>query len=189
MEQEKVIQIRDLKVYYKQHRKNIFSKKRRLQVLKGVSIDVFEGEILGLAGESGCGKSTLAKAIVGMNKDIEGVINLKYSDTQMVFQDPYSSLNPSKKIGWLLEERSVCADETGARCARRNCWIHTVSTRLLTLQHASRKRGVEGMKEMDFQAKYTGDYDNEIGILGRNINFWNNYIFYHLAKSRTHISR
>lgn len=104
MEQEKVIQIRDLKVYYKQHRKNIFSKKRRHQVLKGVSIDVFEGEILGLAGESGCGKSTLAKAIVGMNKDIEGEINLKYSDTQMVFQDPYSSLNPSKKIGWLLEE-------------------------------------------------------------------------------------
>ena len=56
--------------------------------------------------------------------------------------------------GWLLEERSVCADETGARCARRNYWIHTVSTRLLTLQHASRKRGVEGMKEMDFLTRY-----------------------------------
>ena len=56
--------------------------------------------------------------------------------------------------GWLLEERSVCADETGARCARRNYWIHTVSTRLLTLQHASRKRGVEGMKEMDFLTQY-----------------------------------
>ena len=104
MEQEKVIQIKDLKVYYKNHKRTIFGKNRKKQVIKGVSIDVYEGEILGIAGESGCGKSTLAKAIVGMNKDIEGLINLKYSDTQMVFQDPYSSLNPSKKIGWLLEE-------------------------------------------------------------------------------------
>ncbi len=56
--------------------------------------------------------------------------------------------------GWLLEERAVCADETGARCAKRNYWIHTVSTRLLALQHASRKRGVEGMKEMDFLTQY-----------------------------------
>ncbi|WP_408071633.1 ABC transporter ATP-binding protein [Butyrivibrio sp. JL13D10] len=111
MEQEKVIQIKDLKVYYKNHKRTIFGKNRKNQVIKGVSIDVYEGEILGIAGESGCGKSTLAKAIVGMNKDIEGVINLKYSDTQMVFQDPYSSLNPSKKIGWLLEE-PLRADKT-----------------------------------------------------------------------------
>ena len=104
MEQEKVIQIKELKVYYKNHRKSPFSKKRKKQVLKGISLDVYEGEILGIAGESGCGKSTLAKAIVGMNKDIEGEISVKYTDTQMVFQDPYSSLNPSKKIGWLLEE-------------------------------------------------------------------------------------
>ncbi len=104
MEQEKVIQIKDLNVYYKNHKKSPLQKNRRVQVLKGVSLDVYEGEILGLAGESGCGKSTLAKTIVGMNKDYEGELIQKYSDAQMVFQDPYSSLNPSKKIGWLLEE-------------------------------------------------------------------------------------
>lgn len=104
MEQEKVIQIKNLKVYYKNSKKKLFSHRSKVQVLKGITLDVYEGEILGIAGESGCGKSTLAKAIVGMNKDIEGEIHLKYSDTQMVFQDPYSSLNPSKKIGWLLEE-------------------------------------------------------------------------------------
>ncbi len=104
MEQEKVIQIKDLNVYYKKHKKSPFSKTKKNHVLKGVSLDVFEGEILGLAGESGCGKSTLAKAIVGMNKDFTGEITQKYSDAQMVFQDPYSSLNPSKKIGWLMEE-------------------------------------------------------------------------------------
>lgn len=104
MEQEKVIQAKNLKVYYKDHKKNPLSKNHRKQVLKGVSLDIYEGEIIGVAGESGCGKSTLAKAIVGMNKDIEGELIQKYSDPQMVFQDPYSSLNPTKKIGWLLEE-------------------------------------------------------------------------------------
>lgn len=104
MEQEKVIQAKNLKVYYKDHKKNPLSKDHRKQVLKGVSLDIYEGEIIGVAGESGCGKSTLAKAIVGMNKDIEGELIQKYSDPQMVFQDPYSSLNPTKKIGWLLEE-------------------------------------------------------------------------------------
>ena len=111
MEQEKVIQAKDLKVYYKNHKKNPLSRDRRMQVLKGVSLDIYEGEIIGVAGESGCGKSTLAKAIVGMNKDIEGELIQKYSDPQMVFQDPYSSLNPTKKIGWLLEE-PLKADKT-----------------------------------------------------------------------------
>lgn len=104
MDKEKVITIKDLNVYYKNHKKSPFSKTRKNHVLKGVNLDVYEGEILGLAGESGCGKSTLAKTIVGMNRDYTGELVQKYSDAQMVFQDPYSSLNPSKKIGWLMEE-------------------------------------------------------------------------------------
>ncbi len=104
MGQEKVIEIKNLNVYYKNHKKTLIAGNRKDHVLKGVNLDVYEGEILGLAGESGCGKSTLAKAIVGMNKDITGEIIQKYSDPQMVFQDPYSSLNPSKTIGWLFEE-------------------------------------------------------------------------------------
>ena len=62
------------------------------------------GEIVGLVGESGCGKSTLGKSILGMVKDTEGSI-IHYSEhPQMVFQDPYGSLNPSKKVGWIIEE-------------------------------------------------------------------------------------
>ena len=63
-----------------------------------------EGEVLAIAGESGSGKSTLARAIVGINKDYTGQIWQKYGQPQMVFQDPYSSLNPAKKVGWLLAE-------------------------------------------------------------------------------------
>lgn len=73
-------------------------------VLKDVSFEMKRGEILGLVGESGCGKTSLAKAILGMQKQYDGKIVLDCPNPQMVFQDPYSSLNPSKKIGWILEE-------------------------------------------------------------------------------------
>ena len=73
-------------------------------VLKGISFEVRENEILGLVGESGCGKSTLSKAILGFVKVSQGEIVHHTKMPQMIFQDPYSSLNPKKKIGWILEE-------------------------------------------------------------------------------------
>ena len=81
---------------------NVFYGKK--QALFDVSFCVREGEILGIAGESGCGKSTLARTIVGMNRQYTGSLTLSTDDPQMVFQDPYGSLNPSKRIGWLLRE-------------------------------------------------------------------------------------
>lgn len=62
------------------------------------------GEILGIVGESGCGKSTLVKSILGIVKAQSGEIHHDSYHPQMVFQDPYSSLNPVKKVGWILEE-------------------------------------------------------------------------------------
>ena len=53
---------------------------------------------------SGCGKTSLSKAILGMNRSIRGEIVSNTTRPQMVFQDPYSSLNPAKTIGWLLQE-------------------------------------------------------------------------------------
>ncbi len=78
--------------------------KKKKQVLKDVTFSMKEGEILGLVGESGCGKSTLAKVILGFVKDIEGTVDRGTDQMQMIFQDPYGSLNPRKKIGWILEE-------------------------------------------------------------------------------------
>ena len=104
MEETKVLKVSHLDVFYKNRKRKLFSGKKKVQALFDVSFDMDEGEVLAIAGESGCGKSTLARAIVGINKDYEGTMWQKYEGPQMVFQDPYNSLNPSKKIGWLLEE-------------------------------------------------------------------------------------
>ena len=104
MSNDVVLRVSDLNVFYKNRKRKLFSKKKKIQALFDVNLTMEEGEVLAIAGESGSGKSTLARAIVGINKDYTGEIWQKYDQPQMVFQDPYSSLNPSKKIGWLLEE-------------------------------------------------------------------------------------
>lgn len=79
-------------------------RKRGQRVVWNADFEIYSGESLGLVGESGCGKTSLSKAILGMNRHIEGEIVHNSVRPQMVFQDPYSSLNPAKTIGWLLQE-------------------------------------------------------------------------------------
>ena len=98
-----ILTVRNVNVSYKNQKKNIFSKTTYQHVLKDVSFEMKEGEILGLVGESGCGKSTLAKAILGLVPYTGEIVHAS-KFPQMVFQDPYGSLNPSKTIGWIMEE-------------------------------------------------------------------------------------
>lgn len=91
-----ILEVKNVSSYY--------GTRERKQVLRNVTFSLEEGEVLGLVGESGCGKTTLCKAILGFLKDYEGEIIHGSEHPQMVFQDPYSSLNPARKIGWIMEE-------------------------------------------------------------------------------------
>ena len=94
---EPVLEVEHVSASYREGRKE-------QQVLKDIDFTVRENEILGLVGESGCGKTTLSKAILGFVKVQEGQIIHHTGKPQMIFQDPYSSLNPGKRVGWILEE-------------------------------------------------------------------------------------
>ena len=99
---DKVLEVRDLNVWYRPS--GAIRRKRMVQVLHDVSFDLYRGEILGVVGESGSGKSTLAKTILGMVPDYTGTYTHYTKRPQMVFQDPSSSLNPGRTVGWILEE-------------------------------------------------------------------------------------
>lgn len=114
-----LIEIKNLYVEYNT-KKGIFGLEQTVHAVNGVSLDVQKGQILAIAGESGCGKSTLAKAIMMLVKSSNGsiclddvdILNLSkqydfkeyYKKVQMIFQNPYSSLNPKMKIGEILRE-------------------------------------------------------------------------------------
>lgn len=114
-----LLEIKNLNVTY-QTKKGLIDKIQTVHAVNNVSLDIQKGEILAIAGESGCGKSTLAKAIMKLVQSDSGeillngenVLNLKhnkdlkkfYQKVQMIFQNPYSSLNPKMKIGEILKE-------------------------------------------------------------------------------------
>lgn len=117
--QEPLLSIKGLKTYYP-IRKGVFSRKSGyVKAVDGVDLTIYPKETLGLVGESGCGKSTVGKTIIRLEKATDGhiifdnkdIMKLSGSDfqkvrpnLQMVFQDPYSSLNPRRSIGSILQE-------------------------------------------------------------------------------------
>jgi dipeptide transport system ATP-binding protein len=109
---KKLLRINALQKYYQTN--NLFGGKNTIKAVDGVSLEVEEGTTLGIVGESGCGKSSLAKTILGIEELTAGSIYIgdqnlssidrsqKCSLIQMIFQDPYNSLNPRKKAWELI---------------------------------------------------------------------------------------
>ena len=99
-----ILEIKNLNSFYDRRTGGIFGEKQRVQILHDVSFSILPGETVALVGESGSGKTTLCKAILGMLSDYTGEVIHRSQRPQMVFQDPFSSLNPAHTIGWILEE-------------------------------------------------------------------------------------
>jgi oligopeptide/dipeptide ABC transporter ATP-binding protein len=116
---EALLSVRNLKKYYPIKRGLLQLTVGNVKAIDGISFDVFKGETLGLVGESGCGKTTTARVILQLQRPTAGKITLEGRDLsslkgeelrrirprmQIVFQNPYSSLNPRRTIGQTLTE-------------------------------------------------------------------------------------
>ncbi len=123
-----LLQVRDLEVRYAGRRRG----DPQVQAVQGVSLQVDRGETLGLVGESGSGKSTIGNAVLGLVPVTSGRILFEGRDItsaaprerralgrhlQVVFQDPYGSLNPSRSIGQTLTEPLRLVQRTGRAAA------------------------------------------------------------------------
>src|SRR5256714_6750645 len=113
-----LLEVRNLVKIYSDE--GIFGQARReVPAVKGVSLDIFAGETLGLVGESGCGKSTLGRMILRLIDPTSGSIRFASEDVlaaspvrmrqlrrdmQIVFQDPFASLNPRMRVFEILRE-------------------------------------------------------------------------------------
>jgi peptide/nickel transport system ATP-binding protein len=116
-QQKPLLEVIDVKKYYTKN--SWFSIKKEVKAVDGVSFKVHEGETLGLVGESGCGKTTLGRTILHLEESTEGTIFYKGKDitrlnskglkalrkeVQIIFQDPFSSLNPRISVGEAILE-------------------------------------------------------------------------------------
>jgi oligopeptide transport system ATP-binding protein len=125
-EGSELIAIRDLKVHFDLGGGTFLDKlvggspvRRVVKAVDGVSLDIYPGETLGLVGESGCGKSTLGRALLRLTEPTDGHVFYRGRDLaqlsksamreqrrhlQMIFQDPYASLNPRMTVGQIIAE-------------------------------------------------------------------------------------
>jgi len=123
VDKEVLLEVKDLKMHFPVFEEGILKRQiGSIKAVDGISFNVYKGETLGLVGESGCGKSTTARTILQLYKPTAGqaffrginLFELKHEDLRkirsqmpMIFQDPYSSLDPRMTVGNIIAEPMV----------------------------------------------------------------------------------
>ena len=162
-----LLRIQDLKKYFLLKRTTIWGTRERVFAVDGVSLDVERGETLGLVGESGCGKSTLGRTVLRLieptagkifyeGQDITGIKGEKLkkfrSEMQIIFQDPYSSLNPR------LTVEHIVGDALRAHGLAKGSEVADRVANMLG------KVGIHGEKMKCFPHEFSGGQRQRIGI-------------------------
>ncbi|ALD63260.1 hypothetical protein AFL94_04125 [Arthrobacter sp. LS16] len=129
-----LMELRGVKMHYPVARAMPFGPRKTVKALDGVDLEIRQGETLGIIGESGCGKSTLARVLSGLEKPTEGQVLFEGQDIntlhgaeraqmrrniQLIFQDPYASLNPRMTIEQILMEPFEIYPDAVPRSGRR----------------------------------------------------------------------
>ncbi|HDK7139891.1 TPA: ATP-binding cassette domain-containing protein [Clostridium botulinum] len=161
MENENLIEVRNLKKYFK------VGKDAILKAVDGVSFDIRKGETLGLVGESGCGKTTCGRTILGLYEATEGEVRFEginihdfnkkekrefTKEAQIIFQDPYASLNPRMTVADIIGE-GIDIHEIYTGRERLDKIYELLSLVGLNKEHASR-----------FPHEFSGGQRQRIGI-------------------------
>lgn len=143
-EKKKLLEIKDLKIYYPiKGKRDAEGKPAYVKAVDGVTFDVYENETFGLVGESGCGKSTTGRTVVRLNKPTAGSVTFEGHDLfakmnrqqnmdltqkiQIIYQDPYSSLDPRFTVGRCIEEPLI-VHHMGNKEERRARVLHSCTT-------------------------------------------------------------
>ncbi len=151
---EPLVEVRDLAKHFPIKRGVVFQRKvGAVRAVDGVSFDVNRGETLGIVGETGCGKSTTARLIMRLHDATSGEVRFDGRDItrmkgaelkkvrpemQMIFQDPYSSLNPRKTVGSIVSEPFAIHGLYPDKQARRRAVRELMDTVGLNTEHYNR---------------------------------------------------
>ena len=154
MDEKKVmLKVRNLTKEFKIWGKKLGEKPQILHALTDVSVDIYEGETLGIIGESGCGKSTFGKCLVQLHQATGGTVEYNgqnifqlkkeelkklKKEIQMVFQDPFSSLDPRMTAGKLVEEPMIVHKTVTDKKERAKKALELLQTVGLDVQHVHR---------------------------------------------------
>jgi len=145
---EKLLEIKNLKQYFNMGQPN------EVRAIDGISFDIYKGETLGLVGESGCGKSTTGRTIIRLYDATDGEVNFKGENVhgkknkkelkkfnrsmQMIFQDPYASLNPRMKVSDVIAEGIDIHGLAKTKKERMEMVYNLLETVGLNREHANR---------------------------------------------------
>ena len=150
---ERLLQVTDLRMHFPMHKGVLRRVAGYVYAVDGVDMQIARGETLALVGESGCGKTTVGKAILQLLRPTTGQVNFagtelttlkgealrkRRSDFQIIFQDPFSSMNPRMRVAEIIEEGMV-AQQVGGNAAERQAIIQQLLEKVgLRPEHSRR---------------------------------------------------